>query len=138
MDRMDQLLLYSNRLRKAPWHLLRTEVQAFLEFVRADQHLRIFLDGLISRVVPMLGAYAGTLIASDESTRALNMHLQFADTPAKRAALGYQVLQGLVEKYPEPSGFGGGLCAIGKMYQVGPGSGGGVCERGSTVRRHIC
>ena len=84
----------TDRLRNAPAELIKTELDALLGALHSNERARLILTGLLERERPHIGENAGAFIRGTPGKHQLS--LEFANSPERRAAFGYQVLTGML------------------------------------------
>lgn len=104
----------TDRLQRVPVQLVKTELEALLGVLHSDEATRVLLRSLLERERPHIGAHAGSFIQGTPLQR--DISLEFANSPERRAAFGYLVLDGLLEGGASPEDVLKKVVGDGKHY----------------------
>lgn len=109
---MERARRLTERLRRAPTLLVKTELEALLGMLRSDRAARVLLLSLSERV--SVGANAGSFARGVPHSHQVG--LEFARSPEQRALFGYQVLDGLLGGSPSPQDVAATVVKVGTLY----------------------
>ena len=106
----------AERLKKVPSVLCKTELDALLGVLGSDAVTKTLLDGLLQRERPNIGEHAGSFAEGKPYDHALG--LEFANTPERRAAFGYNVLLSMLRSGKvSTTDVRGAVLAVGEKYK---------------------
>ena len=115
MQTLSNLETVLQRLSDCPLNLVGVELKTFLALLKGDSAMMPVIRRIIDTNTDALGSgpKAASIVNNDNSG---HENLEFASTPALRAALGYQVCESLVVQFTNPSLLQKRLEAIGAYY----------------------